>query len=126
MDWQRFSNPIRSRADSALWSNWRSSVNMTASELRRFLKTEEGQAAGTKTGQQSARRLLEMIPKGGRSFRQAQKNWTTPMWVWAQRQVSFIARMSKSRGPLYDNQGRKTRKHLALLLWGHDPTRRNR
>jgi hypothetical protein len=29
--------------------------------------------------------------------------------------------MSGMKGKLYDEKGRKTRKHLALLIWGHNP-----
>ncbi len=43
------------------------------------------------------------------------------MWRWAKKQISFIKRMSGMRGSLYNNKGEKTRKHTALLIWGHNP-----
>jgi hypothetical protein len=43
------------------------------------------------------------------------------MWRWANKQINFISRMSGNKGPLYDEKGRKTRKHTSLLIWGHNP-----
>lgn len=116
------------------WYEWRSLVNMSAPELRRFLNTEEGRQAGlsrsqakkegVRSGQASARALLKMIPSGGRSYTQAEKNWSDADWDWARRQVAFIKRMCGVKGPLSDGSGELTRKHTALLLWGHDPTKR--
>lgn len=113
-----------------LWERWRSLVNMTPSELRRFMDSDDGRAAGLSVdeardegvgrGRDSARALLRMIPKGG-SFGAAQRNWTKAEWKWSGRQVSFISRMLGNRGPLTDDKGRKTRKLLSLLIWGHDP-----
>lgn len=113
------------------WYEWRSLVNMSPSELNQFLKSEEGRAAGlsrsqakkegVRSGQDSAKALLRMLPSGGRSLPQAEKNWSEADWTWARRQVAFIKRMRGVKGPLYDEDGEPTRKHTALLLWGHDP-----
>jgi hypothetical protein len=46
--------------------------------------------------------------------------WTEAEWSWARRQVSFISRMLGSKGPLHKD-GKKTRKLLSLLVWGHNP-----
>lgn len=114
----------------ALFAKWRKLVNMTATELRRFLDTKDGKEAGLsraeaarqgiRSGQDSARALLRMIPHG-RSFKGATEHWSTTDWEWAQRQVSFISRMRGNRGPLYDEKKRPTRKMTSLLLWGHNP-----
>jgi hypothetical protein len=47
--------------------------------------------------------------------------WTPTMWKWANKQISFISRMSGNKGDLYDDKGNKTRKHTSLLIWGHNP-----
>jgi len=47
--------------------------------------------------------------------------WTDEMWKWANKQISFISRMSGMQGELYDDKGNKTRKHTSLLIWGHNP-----
>lgn len=107
-----------------LYQEWKTLVNMTKKELAAFRKTPEGKKAGlTKTsakkknissGQESAEWILKMkdTPK---------EEWTDQMWEWAKKQINFIKRMSGMKGPLYDKKGNKTRKHTALLIWGHDP-----
>ena len=105
-----------SNQESDLYERWKQLVNMTEAELRRFLLTEEG-----KSGHDSARALLRMIPSG-KSLKAAIEHWTTNDWEWAKRQVSFISRMKGNAGPLYD-ANKKTRKHTSLLLWGHNPAK---
>jgi Protein of unknown function (DUF3140) len=118
------------KSDEEVWYEWRSLVNMTPAELRRFLdewgdvaglSRSEAKAEGVRSGRDSARAILRMLPKGGRSYPQAERNWTKTDWEWARRQVGFIQRMRGVKGPLYDRKGEPTRKLLALLVWGHDP-----
>lgn len=124
---------MKSRIET--WREWRSLVNMTPRELRAFLDKygkvaglSRAQAAsqGIRSGRDSARALIRMLPKGGRSYSQAEANWSAGDWKWARRQVSFIRRMSGSAGALYDDKGRPTRKLLALLVWGHNPRKGSR
>lgn len=103
---------------------WKKLVNMSKSELEKFYNSEEGKEAGLSaseakekgidSGRESARWILKMkdIPYA---------EWTSDMWRWAKKQISFISRMSGMKGDLYDEKGNKTRKHTALLIWGHDP-----
>jgi hypothetical protein len=118
------------KSDEEVWYEWRALVNMTPRELQKFLgewgdvaglSRTEAKAEGVRSGRDSARALIRMLPKGGRSVTQAEKNWTKTDWTWARRQVAFITRMRGVKGPLYDKKGEPTRKLLALLLWGHDP-----
>jgi len=112
-----------------VWKTWKTLVNMTPAELRRFMESEEGQVAGLSrsearsqgisSGRESAEWLLKMIPLG-KTYRAAERNWTPEMWRWARAQVSFNMRMLGSRGPLY-RDGKRTRKYLSLLIWGCDP-----
>jgi DNA polymerase III sliding clamp (beta) subunit (PCNA family) len=116
--------PITPSEQEAIYTEWTQLVNMTAKELRAFLKTEEGQAAGLsiaeakklsiKSGQESAQWILKMKAT-------PEREWTSAMWQWAQRQIRFIKRMSGNPGALYDTNGNLTRKHTSLLLWGHNP-----
>ena len=115
---------------SEVWREWRRLVNMNASELQRFLDSPEGKVAGLsraeakskgiRSGRESAGWILKMLPHG-KSYASAVRCWTPGMWGWARRQVAFIRRMRGVRGPLFDKEGNATRKHLALLVWGHDP-----
>ena len=116
--------------DESVWLSWRKLVNMSASELRRFMDSSEGRAAGLsriearsqgiKSGRESAGWILKMQPLGT-SYSSATRNWSPAMWRWARRQVAFIKRMRGNKGALWDADGNPTRKHLALLIWGHDP-----
>lgn len=106
------------------YRKWKSLVNMTATQLERFMKSEEGkvagltkeqaQSAGIKSGRESAKWILKMKAR-------KPEDWTPTMWAWATRQISFISRMRGSKGPLFDTKGNKTRKHTSLLIWGHNP-----
>jgi hypothetical protein len=111
------------------YANWYELVNMSASEIEKFLKSEEGDEAGMEkddakkegihTGSQSAKWLIKMIPIGN-SWESAKENWSPEMWYWAGRQISFISRMRGNDGPL-EKDGKKTPKHTSLLIWGHNP-----
>ena len=106
------------------YKKWKELVNMSRSELEKFYNSEEGKIAGLSakeakeqgidSGRESARWIMKMkyVPV---------KEWNSNMWRWAKKQISFISRMSGMKGKLYDEKGRKTRKHLALLIWGHNP-----
>lgn len=108
-----------------LYREWKKLVNMTASELERFRISDEGWRAGLtpaearkqgiKSGQQSAKAIIRMKQK-------PRSEWTKTDWDWAKRQVSFIKRMRGHRGALYKD-GKPTRKHLALKIWGHNPAK---
>ena len=106
------------------YKKWKSLVNMSNAELRRFYDSEEGKKAGLKPSEAKA----QGIDSGRESARWIMKmkstpvsKWTPAMWKWAKKQISFISRMSGMKGDLYDEKGRKTRKHLSLLIWGHNP-----
>ena len=124
---------MKNTPDIIVWDEWRLLVNMTPAELRAFLKTDDGKEAGLsrgdaraigiKSGRESAQWILKMKPRG-KTFRQAEREWTPTMWEWARRQNAFIKRMRGNKGPLWDKDGYATRKHTSLLLWGHDPLKR--
>ena len=112
------------KLDAKTYAEWKRLVNMTKSELEDFYNSPEGKQAGlskseaTKKGVDSGRESAEWIMKMKDI---PYKDWTSDMWRWAKKQISFIKRMSGMKGDLYDDKGRKTRKHTALLIWGHNP-----
>lgn len=109
---------------SEIYSEWRELINMSASELEKFMNTEEGKEAGLskdeadelgiKSGRESARWIIKMK-------KTPNKDWTPTMWQWAKRQIGFVKRMRGNKGDLFDDKGNKTRKHTSLLIWGHNP-----
>jgi len=111
----------------AIYRKWKQLVNMSRAELEHFYKSEEGQEAGLTAkkahnlgihyGRESARWILKMKSTPS-------QEWTPNMWKWAKRQISFISRMGGGKGKLYDESGKKTRKHLSLLIWGNNPEKK--
>ena len=109
------------------YQKWKKLVNMTPSELKKFLDSEDGKVAGLTSkeadelgidyGRESAKWILKMkaIPH---------KEWTPNMWRWANKQISFISRMTGNKGKLYDEKGNRTRKYLSLLVWGNNPLKK--
>lgn len=113
--------------DKELYKKWKSLVNMTPSELKAFMETEEGKEAGLsrsearaqgiKSGQDSAKAILRMKEK-------PVDEWNETDWEWCKTQISFISRMRGVKGPLFKD-GEKTPKHTALLIWGHNPNKKS-
>lgn len=111
------------RSKEDLYREWKELINLTADELESFLETPEGKVAGLSreearrqgigSGQESAKWIIRMK-------RTPVQEWTWKMWDWAQRQLSFVKRMSGMKGPLFKD-GKPTRKLLSLLVWGHAP-----
>lgn len=120
----------KAEPDEEVFKKWKKLINMSAKELKNFMDSEEGKEAGLSkseanelginSGRESAKMILKMLPSAS-SFESAKKSWTDSMWYWARRQNSFNSRMLGNKGPLYDDKGKKTRKHLSLLIWGHNP-----
>lgn len=106
------------------YKKWRKLVNMSYGELSKFYDSKEGKEAGLSSseakkqgissGRESARWIMKMKTT-------PRDKWTPTMWKWANKQISFISRMSGNEGGLYDEKGNKTRKHTSLLIWGHNP-----
>ena len=107
-----------------IFDKWRKLVNMTHTELRRYYHSNEGKKSGLSkeeadeqgisSGRESAEWILKMKKTNW-------KNWSNEMWKWANKQISFISRMRGNKGDLYDEKGKKTRKLMSLLIWGHNP-----
>lgn len=112
-----------------LYKEWEKLVNMSAKELSNFIDSEEGEEAGLsrkeagkagssggkiKSGRDSARAIVRMLER-------PMAKWSENDWEWAGRQVNFINRMKGAKGPTKDEDGKPTRKTLALKIWGHDP-----
>lgn len=116
-----------SEENHAIYQKWKKLVNMTAAELEKFYNSEEGKDAGLKPkeakdlgihyGRESARWIIKMK-------KTPITEWTPEMWEWAKRQINFNTRMLGNKGGLYDEKGEKTRKHTSLLIWGHNPEKK--
>ena len=127
-------NSSTDNPDENVWKSWRELINMSYKELKDFYDSDQGKDAGMKqkeadkegidSGRESARMLMKMIPIGG-SFKTAQDKWTSDMWRWCRKQISFNSRMRGMRkrmvGNPFERNGEMTRWLKSLLIWGHDP-----
>lgn len=93
-------------------------VTMTASEIERWLETEESRAVGQKqdgagesTGHASGRRIIDIL-------RTKQADLTDDDYAHMRKAVGYVARHSKQRpdGDVTDTPWR-----YSLMNWGHDP-----
>jgi len=123
-------NYMKKEEKKELFDRWKSLVNMSANELKTYynssdgltsgISLQEGRRLGIRTGRQSARALMRMLPIG-KTFTRAYNNWSSNDWEWAKHQVSFISRMKKLPGPLYRQDKSRSKRLKALLIWGHNP-----
>lgn len=125
--YKKGSNVESQEEKDEIYEKWKDLVNMSYEELKTFYNSKEGKEAGLtseeakkqgiKSGRESARWIFLMKKTD-------KKDWNESMWKWAKRQISFISRMNGVKGSLYDKDGEKTRKHTALLIWGHNPEKK--
>ena len=119
---------ITNKEKKVVYDKWKKLVNMTYTELSRYYHSKDGKTSGLtkdeadKQGISSGRESAEWILKMKKT---SYKNWTDEMWKWANKQISFISRMSGVQGDLTDEKGKKTPKYKALLIWGNNPKKKN-
>jgi hypothetical protein len=100
-----------------VWDDWKDAVNMTASELEKWLDTDESQEVGQKpsggesTGHHSGRRIIEILhtKKGDLTEDDAAHMRTV---------VGYVHRHLAQR-PSGDTSDTAWR--YSLMNWGHDP-----
>ncbi|QIR84290.1 DUF3140 domain-containing protein [Paracoccus sp. AK26] len=101
-----------------IWEEWRDLVNMTPSELRTWLETEDsksvGDAAGEgeSTGHKSGRRIIEIKDR-------KKSELTDDEWSHMAKVVGYIKRHTAQGGPETDKKDSPWRH--SLMNWGHDP-----
>ena len=119
---------ITNKEKKVVYDKWKRLVNMTYTELSRYYHSKDGKESGLtkeeadKQGISSGRESCEWILKMKKT---SYKNWTDEMWKWANKQISFISRMSGVQGELTDAKGKKTPKYKALMIWGNNPKKKN-
>jgi hypothetical protein len=109
-----------------VYDKWKSLVNMTQTELKNYQKSKDGKSSGLSksdadnlnisSGRESAEWILKMKQLN-------YKSWTSTMWKWANKQISFISRMRGVKGAYFDEDNNRTPKLKALLIWGHNPAK---
>ncbi|WIA98228.1 DUF3140 domain-containing protein [Curtobacterium sp. MCBA15_004] len=93
-------------------------VNMTASELQRWLDSDESKEVGQKpssggesTGHESGRHIVRILEK-------QQGDYTDDDYAHMRKVVGYVARHSKQepKGDAHDSKWR-----YSLMNWGHEP-----
>ena len=107
--------------DAAAIKEFWEAVNMTASEISRWLETDNSQAVGQKqdgkaesTGHQSGRSIVEILHK-------QQADYTEDDIAQMRRIVSYVHRhlAQKPSGDISETHWR-----YSLMNWGHDPLKK--
>jgi hypothetical protein len=102
-----------------VWSDWKEAVNMSASELERWLETDESEAAGDhgsggeSTGHASGRHIVAIL--------HAKKADLTDDDVAHMRKVVGYVHRHLAQRP--DGDVTDTTWRHSLMNWGHDPLR---
>ena len=103
-----------------VWDDWKEAVNMTASELEKWLGTDESRAVGQKsggsgesTGHESGGRIVEIL-------RTNKGDLSDDDVAHMRKVVGYVHRHLAQRpsGDVTD-----TRWRYSLMNWGHDPLR---
>jgi hypothetical protein len=103
--------------DNATWQGFRDTVNMTASELEKWLGTDDSKQVGQKdgngesTGHASGRRIIELL-------RSKKSDLTEDDYAHMRKVVGYAHRHLAQRpsGDVSDSAWR-----YSLMNWGHDP-----
>lgn len=106
------------------YKKWKELINMSATEIQKFLDSDEGKEAGLSRGEASKAGISSGRDSGRAIIRMLNtpvEKWSDNDWKWANKQISFISRMKGNDGPLRDDKGNRTRKTTSLMIWGHNP-----
>jgi hypothetical protein len=105
------------KSQDQLWDEWKTLVNMTASELSDWLDTEESRSVGDtdqgeeSTGHKSGRRIVDIL-------KTAKGDFSDSDWDHVAEVVGYIKRHGAQGGPA-DNL-EESRWYYSLKNWGHD------
>jgi len=101
------------------YKEFKEAVNMTASELEKFLETEESKSVGRHNdgeaeavGHQSGRMIVDILHK-------KKSDLTDDDYHQMGRVVSYVHRHMAQGGPAEDKEHSRWR--YSLMNWGHDP-----
>ncbi len=100
-----------------VWDDWTESVNMTAGELEKWLKTDDSNEVGDKsgggesTGHESGRRIVDIL-------RTKKADLTDDDVAWMHKVVGYVHR-HRAQGPSQDVEHSRWR--YSLMNWGNDP-----
>jgi hypothetical protein len=101
-----------------IWDDWKTAVNMTASEIEGWLDTDESREVGQKddnsgesVGHKSGRRIVDIL-------RTKKADLTDSDVEWMHKVVGYVKRHS-AQGPASNVEHSRWR--YSLMNWGNDP-----
>ncbi|WP_019903252.1 DUF3140 domain-containing protein [Methylobacterium sp. 77] len=107
--------------DAETWSAFKDAVNMTASELDRFLESEKSRAVGQKkggatesTGHASGRRIVEIL-------KSKKADLSEEDYAHMRKVIGYVKRHLEQGGPDDKDEVKDSPWRLSLMNWGHDP-----
>jgi len=122
--WEKLRERNAARNAAARYAKFNRLVNMRPHEIREHLRsgalretlerTRRTKTEGIRLGIDAARKVMRLkaLPI---------EEWVEGDWQWANRAMRYIERTLRNQGPLVTEDGRPTRKLLALRAWGHNP-----
>ena len=106
--------------DNTTWDEFRSTVNMTAGELEKWLKTDQSEEVGQKsggkesTGHESGRRIVAILKTKKSELSKADYAHMRKVVGYAKRHLA-----QRPSGDVSDSHWR-----YSLMNWGHDPNKK--
>ncbi|MFB1294949.1 DUF3140 domain-containing protein [Mycobacterium sp. pW049] len=107
--------------DRSTYDDFKDAVNMTASELEKWLDTDESKAVGQKssgggesTGHRSGRRIIDILGT-------KKADLSDDDYAHMRKVVGYVHR-HRAQGPSKDVEHSDWR--YSLMNWGHDPTKK--
>ena len=103
-----------------IWDDWKAAVNMTASEIEKWLETDESKEVGQKddggesVGHRSGRRIVEILGTKKADITDSQVEWMHKV-------VGYVHR-HRAQGPEHDVEHSRWR--YSLMNWGNDPLKK--
>ena len=106
--------------DKQTWEEFRKTVNMTATELKKWLKTDESDGVGQKsgdeesTGHASGRHIVAIL-------KSKKSELTDDDYAHMRKVIGYAKRHLKQRP---SGDARDTKWRYSLMNWGHDPVKK--
>ncbi|GAB2794036.1 hypothetical protein HNQ93_003823 [Hymenobacter luteus] len=106
-------------SDETIYSDFKQEVNMTASELEKWLKTDESKSVGqdsgdgTSIGRHSGEKIIEILRKKKADLTSADEEHMHKVHSYISRHLA--------QGPHDKKDVETSRWRYSLMNWGHDP-----
>lgn len=103
-----------------VWDDWKDAVTMTASEIEKWLDTDESKEVGDKsgggesTGHESGRKIVKILGKKKADLTDADVQWMHKV-------VGYVHRHAAQRPDKSADELKTSHWRYSLMNWGHDP-----